>query len=65
MNKKLVRPYLRNKLNMVALACGPSYLGCGGRRITVPGYPRQKHETLNNKLKTKGLAHGSSGKALV
>jgi hypothetical protein len=33
--EKLVRPYLKNKPDIVLYACNPSYLGDGGRRITV------------------------------
>jgi hypothetical protein len=35
LGQKLVRPYLKNKLYMVVLACGPSYSGGGGRRISI------------------------------
>jgi hypothetical protein len=35
--KKLERPYLKNKLGVVADACNSSYLAGGGRRIEVQG----------------------------
>jgi hypothetical protein len=33
--KKLVRPYLKNKPSMVAYTSVPSYMGGGGRRLSV------------------------------
>jgi hypothetical protein len=34
---------------MVVHTCNPSYLGDGGRRITLQGEPRQKCKTLAEK----------------
>jgi hypothetical protein len=47
--QQLVRPYLKSKPGVVMHTCNPRYPGGGGRRITVPGRPRQKHETLSEK----------------
>jgi hypothetical protein len=42
------------KLEVVVYICNHSYLGGGGRGIQVRGQPRQKQETLSEKLKAKG-----------
>jgi hypothetical protein len=34
---------------MLVYDYNPSYLGGGGRRIMVPGWPEQKHEILSEK----------------
>jgi hypothetical protein len=34
---------------MAAHICDPSYSGSGGRRISVRGLPRQRHEILSEK----------------
>jgi hypothetical protein len=48
-----------NKLSMLVHVYNTSYIGGRGRRITVWGQPRQKHETSsekkNKKLQAKGL----------
>jgi hypothetical protein len=44
--EQIVRSYLKNKPGIMAHACGPSYLGGGGGKITVLG---QKCETLPEK----------------
>jgi hypothetical protein len=52
--RKLVRPYLKNKLGTIAHPCGPSYLEDGGRRIldeAGPGKSSRPH--LKNKLSKK------------
>jgi hypothetical protein len=43
---KLARPYLKNKPGTVINACNPSYMGSGGRRISVLYQARQKDKTL-------------------
>jgi hypothetical protein len=49
---------------VVLYACNPSYLGGGGRRITVQGQLRQKCKTLSKKLKSKRCwGHGSNSRA--
>jgi hypothetical protein len=41
---------------MIAYACGPSYLGDGGRRISLRPNPRKnKRHYLKNKQQEKGL----------
>jgi hypothetical protein len=54
-----VLPNLR-EVDVVVNTCGPSYLGCGGRRIMVRNMPRQKHKTLlekQTKSKVTGVEH--------
>jgi hypothetical protein len=36
-------------VGVVVCACNPSYIGGIGRKITVSGWPGQKHETLPEK----------------
>jgi hypothetical protein len=53
---KLVRPYLKNKPDMLVHGRGPSYSGGGGRRTVVQHQPGQKQRPyLKNKVKVKGL----------
>jgi hypothetical protein len=54
--KKLMRPYLSNKLGTVVCACGPSYSGGRGWKIVVQDQPQAKSKTyLKDKRKAKGL----------
>jgi hypothetical protein len=39
--QKLVRPYLKNKPNMLVPICDPSYSGGEGKSIVVSGQPGQ------------------------
>jgi hypothetical protein len=56
LNKKLVIPYLKNKLSVVMHTCGPSYSGNGGRRIGMRLAKAQSTSPyLRNKPKAKGL----------
>jgi hypothetical protein len=48
---------------MIVHVCNPSYSGGRGRRILVPGQPRQKHETLSEK-QTKARKAGVMARAI-
>jgi hypothetical protein len=48
-DKKLVKPYLKNKPGMVVHAFNSSFLGDEGRRIEVSVLVRQKCRTLSEK----------------
>jgi hypothetical protein len=59
--KKLVRPYLKNKLGIVANACDPSYLGGWSRRMEDWGQPWGK---VNIALSEKQSESKRSGLSL-
>jgi hypothetical protein len=56
----------KNKLGVVFHVCNPSYSGGRSKRITVSGQPREKHETLSEKLlKAKGLLAKGPGSSIM
>jgi hypothetical protein len=66
--KNLGRPqYQQTKQGMVVHAYNPKYVGGISRKIVVQGQSREisTRPYLKNNLKSKGLDHGSSGRAPV
>jgi hypothetical protein len=48
-----VKPYFKDKLDVVAHTCNPSYLGGGDRKILVQDLAGQKYETPSEIKKNK------------